>query len=319
MLDRNRVPYRALARGGLIACALLLTCAATSNPPAPSGGNTKAQHQPTTSHEHAEGQGPNQVAQLPVVVAQNDPPPHNQIGTEAETQRQWYAMPDWWIAGFTAALFLATALLWFATWRMWRTTRDAVKDGKDAVKAAIRSAQAAEAAIEKSDAALSHAQDTAKRQLRAYVHVDLRSDIYTRRNGWEILYSMLVVNSGQTPAYDVMVLGNICVADHPLTRSLPPVVANSEPSRASLYPGQTGVTAGIISNPALTQADFASLAPIDIGDAIKSATSRLYLYGKITYRDVFGEAHTTHFRCRTNGLQGYEAAFSWCAEGNEAE
>jgi hypothetical protein len=51
--------------------------------------------------------------------------------------------PDWWVAGFTGALFIATAGLWIVTGFMWWTTRRAVSKGQQAIAAAEASADAA--------------------------------------------------------------------------------------------------------------------------------------------------------------------------------
>lgn len=351
MLDRNRMPYRAPARGGLIACALLLTCGATSNPPAPSGGNGHAVEQQKASCDSQNGGSADEQPQRAAAVVDHKASDHDRATPANAQQEGNWNSPEGWTAIFTGGLFVATLLLWFFTALMWLTTRRVANEGKVSIEAANRNAKAAEDAILKMDEiakrqavdmeksvweatrAASAMQDVAnhieisnsnqinfsKRQLRAYVHVDLRPDAKTRRNGWEVIYSLSVVNSGQTPAYDVVIEGNICVADHVLNKELNPPVVSGQPSKASAYPGQAGVTADVRSKPALTDEEFSSLAWIDAGTFVKSSPSRLYLYGKITYRDVFGDGHTTYFRCRTNGLQGYEAAFSWCAEGNEAE
>jgi len=55
----------------------------------------------------------------------------------------WYADPDWWVAGFTAALFVATTGLWAFTGMLWWSTRRAVIEGQRGVQAATLQAQAA--------------------------------------------------------------------------------------------------------------------------------------------------------------------------------
>jgi hypothetical protein len=61
---------------------------------------------------------------------------------EAGPEEHWYGVPDWWTAGFTGALFVATTGLWVFTGFLWWTTRRAVRDGAASIKAAETSAQA---------------------------------------------------------------------------------------------------------------------------------------------------------------------------------
>jgi hypothetical protein len=64
------------------------------------------------------------------------------VGDKTRAESQWYASPDWWTAGFTGALFIATTGLWIFTALLWRTTRQAVIDGEQAIKAAAETAKA---------------------------------------------------------------------------------------------------------------------------------------------------------------------------------
>jgi hypothetical protein len=50
------------------------------------------------------------------------------IAAKTKNQGCWYTNPDWWIAGFTGLVFVATTGLWVFTGFMWRTTRQAVLD-----------------------------------------------------------------------------------------------------------------------------------------------------------------------------------------------
>ena len=63
---------------------------------------------------------------------------------KADGDGPWYYKSDWWIAGSTFALFLATSGLWFYTARLWRTTARAVEDGRRGIEAAIDAARAAD-------------------------------------------------------------------------------------------------------------------------------------------------------------------------------
>jgi hypothetical protein len=61
------------------------------------------------------------------------------INANPKHEGEWYANPDWWVAGFTAALWFFTALLWLAT-------RRTVVEAQATAEAANTHARAAEEA-----------------------------------------------------------------------------------------------------------------------------------------------------------------------------
>jgi hypothetical protein len=60
----------------------------------------------------------------------------NRRGAGADTQEEgdWYTKPDWWVAGFTGALFFATFGLWIFTGLLWQATKTAVMDESEAIR-----------------------------------------------------------------------------------------------------------------------------------------------------------------------------------------
>lgn len=110
----------------VLAIMLGLLLGAASNPPSPSGGNTQTQSQTASAKHHTDAQNAQSNPHPPFVVEIEQPANQHPIATEAEDYRQWYATPDWWVAGFTCALFLATAGLWLFTGLMWWETRKTV-------------------------------------------------------------------------------------------------------------------------------------------------------------------------------------------------
>ena len=75
----------------------------------------------------------------------------------------WYTKPDWWVAGFTGALVVATVGLWIFTALLWRVTSKstdlaarAASDAERSIEAALESARATSAAAQAaSDSVLS--------------------------------------------------------------------------------------------------------------------------------------------------------------------
>ena len=171
----NRHPY--FAAGGLVLAGLLgLSAYAQTpklNPPATGSGNPQGKQQQNAADEHKDrsytvNAAPNSSISIQIQH------PANQDGAASKDQDQahWYARPDWWIAGFTAALFSATGALWVFTALLWRTTKNAV----------------------------SGSEKTVRQELRAYVNVEI---LRTEPVKGERTIFVTIKNFGKTPARNV--------------------------------------------------------------------------------------------------------------------
>lgn len=131
------------------------------------------------------------------------------------------------------------------------------------------------------------ARDTAKRQLRAYIGVTASSISISPDNKGFIIQVELK-NAGQTPAYEVAIMGESFGADYPLTneRAFGPL---EDGHRCPLYPGDSlyGVYA--------LKAEGVS-ADLVMKQVQTSGNMGLYVQGLCEYLDAFGERHTTQFR-----------------------
>jgi hypothetical protein len=172
---------------------------------------------------------------------------------------------DTLIAVFTAALFVATVLF---------TTRKLVIGSED----------------------------TAKRQLRAYVHVDTTSFApLTGRPGKRVLVTL--TNFGLTPAYCVEMFFCVkVIAEN--ERTFPE--APRERGKSIIAPGKTEKLLQEISLDGPTHTE------------IVESRAALYAWGKILYQDAFGTRWTTEFRQRSIGDGILHGQFEADEEGNEA-
>jgi hypothetical protein len=177
------------------------------------------------------------------------------------------------LAIFTLFLVIFTGLLWFATDRLVR--------GAD---------------------------DTAKRQLRAYVWAETIPSKNLDDPNFGVLAD--IKNSGQTPAYEVH------------TWSMTQPVAEPPPngfvfaSAPEYIPGPRYVV-----NPSskhFLQAFPEVALTVEERLAIRDGFLILYSWGEIRYRDTFGENRTAWFRLRLvpEGLGG---RWAYCDEGNDAD
>jgi hypothetical protein len=132
--------------------------------------------------------------------------------------------------------------------------------------------------------ALHVASDTERRQLRAYMVVDSAS-ITRLEEGKTIEAEVIMKNTGQTPAYKVSGYTAIMYDRFPLGRPFPTVDKNN---LNTAIVGSGGLVRGKV--PTLdvpTKETFA---------AFNTGTMAVYVMGKITYIDAFGDQRFLKYR-----------------------
>lgn len=116
--------------------AIGLAAETQSQGPPPSSGDAQGKHEADPAQEHGNRQTNERGTPEAPFVIHTQPQKQNRIATKPKHEGGWYASPDWWIAGFTGALFVVTAGLWLFTGLMWRTTRDVAQAARDSIKLA---------------------------------------------------------------------------------------------------------------------------------------------------------------------------------------
>jgi len=186
----------------------------------------------------------------------------------------------------TSTIFIAafTVLLAFATFFLWSATRDLVEDAKQ----------------------------NSERKLRAYVfpHELTVSEVEL---GHRPTANMVVKNTGLTPATDVIAWAGVWVGNFPLIAEL--IRATPEFMKtASLRSVGPGASFTIINswNEALTAQHIQML---------QNGTAAVFIWGEITYVDVFGKTRTTSFRSYYGGDTGLRpgGATTTAPEGNNSD
>jgi hypothetical protein len=161
------------------------------------------------------------------------------------------------VGGFTIVLAISTIGLWLATNKLWRageTQRDL-------------------------------AEDTAERQLRAYVSVEAGGS-GRQRKGYRFDFRPIVTNNGLTPAEDVQILISIG-----LVPPLIPAGFNYEllpapnPSKSTIGPRQ-GRASTVIYHRNLTISEMRKVVKGELA---------FHVYGMVSYRDVFKQNRRTNF------------------------
>lgn len=138
-------------------------------------------------------------------------------------------------------------------------------------------------------------EDTAQRQLRAYVCL-VESSVKIAKDGI-VVATLLFKNGGQTPAYNVGLWALPLVDPYPLVD--PP-----GPPPAEL-PLPKGIVASqgtqILVSPPLT-------LPNEVLARFSERDYALYIFGEVTYRDVFRKEWTLTYRLLFGGPAGIEAS-----------
>jgi hypothetical protein len=146
------------------------------------------------------------------------------------------------------------------------------------------------------------AEDTASRQLRAYVGVR-EFEIESFVVGEVPTVRFEIANFGQTPSYRTRTWVGVGYLPNPMTGTFPE--PNHGTSFRVLNPGDN-ITRKTRAEGVLTQ---------EILDAITAKTTRLCVVGQVEYRDAFGRDRRTDFRSHYDPRI---AALAISEEGNDA-
>lgn len=177
-------------------------------------------------------------------------------------------------------LFIAvfTIILAFATGFLYVATRDLVKG----------------------------TEESAKRQLRAYVHIDdtRGPDLTKDCPYW---FEFFVKNGGKTPAYAVRQWTGFTLGPYPLNQPLP------SPTTPPRYAAIVNADGRVKVQGEISQYSADEVMRIQAED------TRLYVFGRIIYRDVFGSNWETNFRMMYGGRDAARGqGMLFCEEGNDS-
>lgn len=150
---------------------------------------------------------------------------------------------------------------------------------------------------------------TARRQLRAYVFIT-QTEISGVAANTQPVAQLLIRNTGQTPAHDVVVYGNMIFDEFPLKKDLP-VLVFSDPqlTKENLGPGNERYKWEYALTP-LTEEQISQM---------NAGSHALYVYGEIRYNDVFRRKRYTKYLYYTGGTMGVRGnILGGYPEGNKA-
>lgn len=157
---------------------------------------------------------------------------------------------------------------------------------------------------------------TATRQLRAYVCVNA-ARMQFMKPGVPRVYVELK-NCGQTPAYEVRGWVHTWFTEYPLKEVLPNAPHSLSKGKDTLAPGRRSTYASGEKPP----------IPPQYLSILGTPKFTMYVYGEVSYKDIFGCERTTRYRLIHGGYEGTQKAQDskgveyWLlkpdTEGNEA-
>ncbi|MDP9222881.1 MAG: hypothetical protein M3P18_03325 [Actinomycetota bacterium] len=262
------------------------------------------QQEPDTGQQipHADQRGSQQA---PLVI-QFDSAQRSSEADQREKDREEKTAADTAVIRATEILALIAFLQLVVFGYQAMKLRDTVSRMQTAEKITAESVSEMRRAADATNESVVAMKATAKRQLRAYVFVD--------RIDWDetefpfpnlATYSLIIKNSGQTPAYHFSVKGVFAwePIQQPAAKGIRP--APDEISRGTIPPG--GVNDFPVGGEMLTP---------QITSVFAARTHRAFLNVIIEYTDAFGDQHHTNFRAfRRDGDSQLIAS----EDGNEAD
>ena len=164
-----------------------------------------------------------------------------------------------------------------------------------------------------------HTVRTNRAELRAYVGINSLPEPEIDAHGMWIKVKVEYKNVGQTPAKEVQVATNIYLEPMPFKEEWLAINhAPPEGSRGVLMPGTSAWVSGQLreDDPDVER----QITPNDVHAALQDEPAvGLWVFGKVTYSDIFGATHWTTFRYLMKKRKGLSPVFSACADGNDTD
>jgi hypothetical protein len=195
----------------------------------------------------------------------------------------------------TAVATVAIAAFTLTLWRATSGMLQAASDQSGAMERSIAEATRSAAAMEQVAVAIATNARTGadtlaayKTQTRAYLAIITGGCVPQDRNTqWRYEVRMFVKNTGHTPAQAVSFGCKAQIFDFPLPANIDltlPVERNE--ASGHIASGQQHYIRGWLDD---------LIGDDEIAEITKGNTRKLYVYGTVYYRDIFGEEHHTNF------------------------
>lgn len=151
------------------------------------------------------------------------------------------------------------------------------------------------------------AKDTEKRQLRSYVGVSPGDAIL--QEGKPAVIEMSFRNFGQTPAHSVTLHASVQGLPYPL----PPSFIFQDYSSKELLAEYLTVYP---QSPYMASGEIPSMSSDQLRTLREGKAARIYAFGTVFYKDVFGDTHSTDFCYSVFFKEDGETAGEFCQRHN---
>jgi hypothetical protein len=201
--------------------------------------------------------------------------------------------PDQLIAYLTGGMLLVAAVQALLFLFQLKLMRKSLDSAVDATKVAQNT--------------LALMKDTAQRQLRAYISVTAAKIEFPEPGRPKS--TLTFKNAGQTPAHDVQIWIHQWAAEYPLDVTLPTPDRDFVMARNTLGAGAHCHMTNEAPRPIFKSPYL---------DLVGTSQGTIYVYGEISYLDVFGERHVQRYRLMYGGSEPVvPGALKPCASGND--
>jgi len=188
-------------------------------------------------------------------------------------------------------------------------------DAKLAAEAAKEAAATAKSQAEVARGTLKTMQDTAERQLRAYVFVESAQVVNVIDGTGSPEAHVTIKNYGQTPAYELVNFSGFAIDEYPT----PPTLNLTIDDKKFGASGKTAMALGPGCESFSITPSQARPVPTEVRSEFISGTRIAYVYGEVRYKDVFGTERRTEYRLMMGGPAGVRGSqLVGCDEGNKA-
>lgn len=288
--------HRTLNRShlGMIVLAFSLSCFAGSNPPVLTPMEAGSQPKANAAQDNEKPEPDKRGTKALPMVIEIGPSSAIKVETTDKTEKyHGYFSYEWWLVYLTGAMAFITFFLALYTGKLYRATVGLGREAKATSDRQGIEMRTSLAIAEKSAATATRTvetmEDTAERQLRAYIFSTHDGPMTIDPNG-ALFATITIKNYGQTPANEVQCHVFIGLQRLPLDVRLdPPDYAGG--SKSPLAPGETIKQFPTLPRP-LKQAEI---------EAIRNNEGAIFIWGEIAYVDIFKKHRRTRFRLYSTG------------------
>ena len=208
--------------------------------------------------------------------------------------------PSWIQAISNAILVFVTACYAYYAWGQWQSLKETMRMTEKLVETGTRQSETARLAAEVAKLTA----DLLQADLRAWVAV--REIVLTgdRSEGRPVDVKVFLINTGKTPARDLVGQVRVVMAKDYLARPEFAILSDDHP-RIALAPGPTNIHIDRDNQ----------RFPAEHTRQYQEGEVRIYVHGRIIYKDVFGVAHQTTF-CAFHAFGDEQGTLTWCPQYN---